>query len=239
MDFFDEYANRYDMSVSEINYKYYHSYRVMDAMVTLAKSMNMTKEDIELAKCIGLLHDIGRFEQLKQFGDFKDCNLDHADYGVEVLKKENGLKHFDIKESDYEVVYKAIENHNKYAIEPNLNKRTLLYSKMIRDADKLDILYAIGNEKIKSIIREDDSTIDKRITEEFFKNKQVEKTDKETKNENIVMMFSFIYDFNFNASLAIVKKEKYYQKIYERLTHKELFKPYIEHVIKYIDERID
>ena len=52
-------------------------------------------------------------------------------------------------------------------------------------------------------------------------------------------MFSFVYDFNFNLSLDILKHKKYYEKIYERLHNKDKFKPYIEHVIKYIDERTD
>ena len=156
MKYFDDYVGRYDMNISEINYKYYHSYRVMDNMIVIAKSMNLSLCDVELAKCIGILHDIGRFEQFKRFKSFNDLNMDHGDYGEEVLRQENALKHFDIKEEDYEVVYKAIRNHNKYQIEPNLNKRELLFAKMIRDADKLDILYAICNTGNINIMNEDD-----------------------------------------------------------------------------------
>ncbi len=227
------------MTVPEIYYKYYHSYRVMDNMVVLAKSMNLPTCDIELAKCIGLLHDIGRFEQHTRFKSFDDSNFDHGKYGEEILKEKDALKHFDIKKTDYEVVYKAIRNHNKYQIEPNLTKRELLFTKMIRDADKLDIIYAIGNSEIKSVIHEDDTKIRDKIKKQFFDNKQVIIDEKETKSENIVVMFSFIYDFNFNTSFIILKHKKYYQKIYQRLRHKELFKPYIEHIINYIDERID
>ena len=239
MNYFDEYVNNYDMNIPEIYYKYYHSYRVMDNMVVLAKSMNLSICDVKLAKYIGLLHDIGRFEQYKRFQSFDDSNMDHGDYGEEILRKENALKHFDISLDDYEVVYKAIRNHNKYEIESNLNKRELLFAKMIRDADKLDIIYAIGNAEIKSVIREDDTKIRDKVKKQFFDNKQVIVDDKETKNENIVVMFSFIYDFNFNVSLFILKHKEYYQKIYRRLKHKRMFKPYIEHIIKYIDERID
>ena len=35
---------------------------------------------------IGLLHDIGRFEQVKVYDTFSDIDsIDHADYGVEIL----------------------------------------------------------------------------------------------------------------------------------------------------------
>ena len=239
MNYFDEYAHNYDMEVPAINYKYYHSYRVMDNMAVLAKSMNLTSCDIKLAKCIGLLHDIGRFEQYTRFASFDDSNFDHGDYGEAVLRTENALEHFDIKKEDYEIVYKAIRNHNKYEIESNLTKRELLFAKMIRDADKLDIVYAIGNDEIKSVIHEDDTEIRDKVRKQFFNNEQVIKDDKETKNEDIVVMFSFIYDFNFQTSLIILKEKEYYQKIYKRLKNKALFKPYIEHIIDYIDERTD
>ena len=239
MNYFDEYIKNYDMSDSRISYKYYHSYRVMDNMIVLAKSMNLPYADIELAKCIGLLHDIGRFEQLKKINSFNDKLLDHGDYGEDIVRKENSLKYFDIDPVNYEIVYKSIRNHNKYQIEPNLTKRELLFAKMIRDADKLDILYALNNNEIKSVIWEDDSDICDRVKNQFFNNKQVKNNGTENKNEKIITMFSFIYDFNYNASINILKNNQYYEKIYRRLKHKELFKPYIDHVKKYIDERTD
>ena len=239
MDYFDKYAKSYDFKITEISYKYYHSYRVKDLMIVIAKSMNLPIYDVELAGIIGLLHDIGRFPQFERFHSFDDSNIDHGDLGEEILRKDKALKNYDIKEEDYEVVYKAIRNHNKYKIEDNLTKRELLFSKMIRDADKLDIIYAVGNSEIKSVIREDDSEIRDVVSKEFFSNKQVTKLDDETDNENIVIIFSFIYDINFGVSFTILKYKKYYEKLYDRLKNKELFKPYIEHLIKYINERVD
>ncbi len=239
MNKFDEYAHRYDMNIPEINYKYHHSYRVMDNMIVLAKNMNLSYCEIKIAKVIGLLHDIGRFEQFKRYQSFKDNYLDHADYGVEVIKKEKILDTFDIPKEDYEVVYKAIKNHNKYAIEPGLNRKELLFAKLIRDADKLDILYALSNPELKNIIREDDSTISKKVNDEFFANKQVVRDYQETFNENIVVIFSFAYDFNFNLSLDMLNYENYYDKIYARLDKKDMFKKYIDHVKEYIRERTE
>ena len=239
MNAFDEYINKFDMNNNKLSYKYYHSYRVMNNMIVLAKNMNLSYCDIKLAKCIGILHDIGRFEQYKKCHSFSDENLDHGDYGVEVLKKEKILTKFDIKEKDHEIIYTAIKNHNKYEIEPNLTKRELLFTKMIRDADKLDILYALNNSEIKSIIYEDDSIIRDEIKKQFFEHKLVKRDKEITTNENIVVIFSFIYDFNFNLSLDQIKYKKYYDKIYKRLIDKDKFKIYIDYVKQYIDERID
>lgn len=239
MNFFDKYTSNYDMNIKELNYKYHHSYRVMENMKAIAKSINLSSKDIELAKCIGLLHDIARFTQFEKFKSFNDINLDHGDYAINILKETNALKYFDINKSDYEVVYKAIKNHNKYEIESNLSERELLFSKMIRDADKLDILYALGNPELKEIFREDKGEISERIHKEFYQNKLVKLNFQENENENIIVLFSFIYDINFNTSIDIIKQNKLYEKIYNRLKQKELFKPYIEYVNKYIDERTE
>lgn len=52
------------------------------------KMLGLSKEEIQLATLIGLLHDIGRFEQyvrFKNYGVIKE--FDHGDYAVEILKK--------------------------------------------------------------------------------------------------------------------------------------------------------
>ena len=237
MNYFDEYTKNYDMTVPEIAYKYYHSYRVMDNMITLAKSQNLEAKDVELAKYIGLLHDIGRFEQFKEFKTFKDIDIDHGTFGETILRENNALSNFDIPKEDYEVVYKSIRNHNKFVIEPNLNKRELFFAKMIRDADKLDILYALGNPSIKWILKEDSSRISDRVKNSFYNHQQCKNDGSETKNDDLITIFSFVYDINFNASLKIIESKQYYEKIYERLRNKELFKPYFEYTKKYIKER--
>lgn len=239
MNEFDKYTQNYDMLEPKLSYKYYHSYRVMDNMATLAKNMCLPICDINLAKCIGLLHDIGRFEQYKRFNSFSDHFIDHGDLAVEILKTQNVLSSFDIAPSDYEVVYKAIQNHNKYTISPNLNKREFLFAKMIRDADKLDILNALSNPEIKNVIYEDTSLIRETVKESFLQAKQIKRDPMLTTNENIVVIFSFVYDFNFNLSLDILKNNKYYEKIYNRLKDKNKFKIYIDKVQEYINERID
>ena len=93
MNYFDEYTKSYDMTKPELEYKYHHSYRVMDNMIVLAKSLSLPIKDVNLAKCIGLLHDIGRFEQFKKYQTFKDIDMDHGDYGEKILRENDALKY--------------------------------------------------------------------------------------------------------------------------------------------------
>ena len=64
---FIKYTNNYDLNDSHITRKIHHSLRVMEASKKIAENLNLTKEQIDLATLIGLLHDIARFEQRKRY----------------------------------------------------------------------------------------------------------------------------------------------------------------------------
>ena len=55
------------------------------AVANAEHNLNLEKEDIKLAELIGLLHDIGRFEQLKRFNTFVDKkSINHGEFGGEI-----------------------------------------------------------------------------------------------------------------------------------------------------------
>ena len=56
--------------------------------------MHLSAEDTDLARLIALLHDIGRFEQLKRYDSFEPGTMDHAAYGVKVLFDEGMIRRF-------------------------------------------------------------------------------------------------------------------------------------------------
>jgi len=87
---FSEYVSEYDFSNDKIKLKYDHTLRVMNLSKKYAILLGFNEEDVELATLIGLLHDIGRFEQVKVYDSFDDLHtVDHADYSVEQLFKKN------------------------------------------------------------------------------------------------------------------------------------------------------
>ena len=125
---FEKYVKPYGRENVKICRKIEHSYRVLDVAEEIAKSLDLSEEDLELAKLIGLLHDIGRFEQIRIYNTFVDKDsIDHADLGVKILFEDNLIRKF-IEDDQYdEIIYKAIKSHNKYAIENGLNQQELLH----------------------------------------------------------------------------------------------------------------
>lgn len=88
---FQEYTDRYDSTDPKIKLKIDHTYRVADLCERIAKSLDLAQEDIDLAWLSGMLHDIGRFEQLRRYHTFSDAqSIDHARFAVELLY-EDGL----------------------------------------------------------------------------------------------------------------------------------------------------
>jgi len=147
-DAFNDYVMNFDLNEKMIEYKFNHSYRVLHQAEEICRSINTDTVERDLASNIALLHDIARFKQWTEYKTFDDfISFDHGDEGVKILFDEGLIKNFIIDKNDYDVIKKSIRNHNKYTIEEGLNERELLHSKIIRDADKIDILYAFSTNR--------------------------------------------------------------------------------------------
>ena len=236
MNEFDKYVNSFDSKDYDINYKFRHSYRVYELCNKISKKLNLSDEDVLLVSVIGLLHDIGRFEQLKEFSTYSDVNLDHAEFGAKLLFDEGLINKFKIDNKYYDIIKFSIRNHNKYKIEETNDYRKSMFAKILRDADKIDIIKA-------SIIYDDydisecENDISKKIERSFMNNKQSKIGDVQNDNDEVILLLAFLFDINYSASLKIIKDENLVEKFYFKIKNKELFKPYFEHMKKYIKER--
>ena len=91
---FERYLDGYDKTDGKVKLKITHTYGVVACSMQLAARMRLPGEDAQLARVIALLHDIGRFEQLKRFDSFLPETMDHAAYGVEILFGEGMIRQF-------------------------------------------------------------------------------------------------------------------------------------------------
>lgn len=233
---FDDYVNQYNLRDKNIQLKKEHTYRVCMQSINIAKSLELNEEDTKLAILIALLHDIGRFEQIRIYNTFEDSkSIDHALLGVRILFDEGLIREF-IKEDKYdEIIKKAIYYHNKYEIE-ECNDKELLHSKIIRDIDKIDIInIAVNLNGIK--IKSDESPISKKVDESFKNNKPIRHKDKLTKNDSMLMMLAFIFDLNFDYSLQYFLDNNYIDLFYSKIENKDIFAKYINIAKEYIERK--
>lgn len=112
---FMRHVKNYDINDSNIAGKLYHSYRVMDYSILLAKHNNFKEEDEEIAALAGLLHDYSRFEQWTEYQTYSDIkSIDHGDLAVKRLFEDNEIINYCTNENYYDKIYDAIKYHNKY-----------------------------------------------------------------------------------------------------------------------------
>lgn len=242
-----KYVRNYDLSNERIKLKLKHTLKVMKTSKKLAKKLKLSKEDIEIATVIGLLHDIGRFEQVKQYDTFVDSkSVNHGELGVKILFDENFIRSF-IEQDDYdEIIRIAILNHNKSNIQEDLNERQLLHCKIIRDADKMDIYRVLNEESINAIYGCEsmkNQKISDDILADFFENKLIDYSKRKTDADKFVCHVAYVFDFYFDYSLNIIKDKKYIEKLLKRIDFKnpktiEQVSEMMHFTSKYIENRL-
>ncbi len=162
---FAEYVRNYDPSDEKIKLKIDHTYRVAGLCQRIAESLGLSETDVDIAWLLGMLHDIGRFEQIRRFGTFNDAqSVDHAEFGADLLFKEGLIRKFAegyyeecelarsgneeaeqiIKNNEHHnkdtgLLELAIRQHNKYRVKEDLTERQRMFCDILRDADKVDI----------------------------------------------------------------------------------------------------
>ena len=250
MKAFKKYLEQFDSQYGKIDLKTRHTYGVVKASEYIANKLNLNNEDIELTKLIALLHDIGRFEQIKQSDSFIDNkDMDHAILGNDILFKNNLIRDF-IEDTQYDnIISKAILNHNRLYIEDGLTERELLHAKIIRDADKTDNFRVKAEENFENIMDNsskdilENDIISNNIFNDFMNSKIIVREDRKTYMDFWVSYIAFIFDYNYKFGLEYIKEMNYINTIVDRLDYKNIdtkqkMEKIRKHALEFIDKRI-
>ena len=219
---FEKYLENYDKNDDKVKLKLVHTYGVVNASEYLAKELRLDFENVNLARLIALLHDIGRFEQSKMSAEVYDTAdvafFDHAKYGVKILFEDGLIRDF-IEDTSYDnIIYKSILNHNRLEIEQGLKDKELLHTKIIRDTDKIDnFRVKLGTNDIEKISNE---YISEHIYETFMSKKLINITENKTCLDRWSGYIAFIFDMNFNQSLKYLNSYNLVNKCFDRIEYK-------------------
>lgn len=237
---FQEYVNNYDITKEMIRLKVEHTYRVSALCEQIAESIGLSKEEVDLAWLIGLLHDIGRFEQQKNFGTFIDADsIDHAKYGEAILfhlemGQEAGntlldqsanqssicIRDFVEEATEDEVIRIAVASHSAYRIPEKLDERTAMFCHILRDADKIDILKANVEFPLEEIYNDTTENIytgqvAKEVMESFHEEHAILRSLRKGTVDHIVGHISLVYELVYPISVRIVKEQGYLKRLME------------------------
>lgn len=116
--------------------KRFHTEKVVENAVAIASGEGFDIRTAEACEAAALLHDTGRYEQLRRYNTFRDSDsVDHAVFSHDIVREKGWLDGM----ADREAVLKAILYHNRRDLPEGLDALTETAAKCVRDADKLDI----------------------------------------------------------------------------------------------------
>jgi len=248
---FDDYVNQFIIDFpnlsKNITIKADHCRKVHQEIHGLVRNLNLNKDEMFLAEIIGLFHDVGRFKQYVKYQTFSDSkSQNHSDLGVEVLKEHSVLKA--ISKDDQEIVYKSIINHSRAEILPEENGKVIFFSKLIRDADKLDIwrliteYYMVKEQKENKTLElelPDTNEISDEVFKSILKKEVVLKESMKTLNDFKLLQIAWLFDLNFDYSIQRLNNKKYLDKIFDSLPENNKVNQIKEIVNGYFNEHIE
>ena len=145
---FAEYTSGYNATDPKIKLKIDHTYRVAELCELIARDLKLDEYETDVAWLTGMLHDVGRFEQIKRYNTFNDAqSVDHANFGADLLFKEGLIDTYvdGFHDDKYGVIVEnAIRNHSAFRIDERLDDYTVMFCNILRDADKVDIFSEIA-----------------------------------------------------------------------------------------------
>lgn len=221
---FERYLDHYDRENDKVKLKIIHTYGVVECSRQIAEGLGLSREDNELARLIGLLHDIGRFEQLKRFDSFEPETMDHARFGAEILFEEGRIREF-VKEDTWDrIIRTAILKHSDFKLTGIEDERELLHAKIIRDADKLDNCRVKIKDAVETLLgvsaeEAGSSEISPEVMEQFIRHESIRSETRRTKMDYWISYLAYFFDINFEVSRDMIRKQKFAERIIDRIPY--------------------
>lgn len=229
---FARYVAAYDDKNPRIALKVAHTLRVASLCERIALSQQDLAPHKDLAWLCGLLHDIGRFEQVRRFDTFNDrLSIPHAKLGAEVLFGDadpQGARIRDFVEYDSadDLIHMVVLTHSDYRLPHGLTELTHNMCNVLRDADKIDILKVNCICPIQDIygVTEKDMQSSKlcpEVVKTFFEHRTVPRDIRRYPADILVGHICFAWELVFEESRRIVVEQGHLQSMLSRRFERE------------------
>jgi hypothetical protein len=248
---FDAYTSRFfgdDECVNDhLRMKQEHTRRTCQEILVLAGQLALDDHQKQIAEIVALFHDVGRFPQFAEYRTFNDTkSIDHSHLAVEILRQEGVLDV--LRREDRQWVETAIEHHGRKTLPANLNGHALLFAKLIRDADKLDIfrvvikLYRRYRENPAGFPWDLELPDEPRYSPEVFQavmnGKLIEHRMLQTLNDTMLCKLSWVYDINFAVTLVRLREQGFLEQILSFLPATPEIERLGETILAYVEARV-
>jgi hypothetical protein len=238
----NEYVN------ANISLKEQHTQRTCEEMLYLGGQLGLSDNQMRVAEVIALLHDVGRFEQFVRFRTYNDPrSLNHCLLGLDVLRRTKVLDV--LASNEKQLIEKAIEYHGLMELPGDLDDECLLFSKLLRDADKLDIFYVVTDyykqyrddpEGFKLEIElPDEPGYSMAVVERLLAEKRIDYSALRTWNDMKLCQLGWVYDVNFPQTLRRIMERGFLENIFDFLPDNEDIRKVRKKIFDYVRWRTE
>ncbi len=238
----DEFIN------TNLKLKENHSQRTCEEILYLASELGLSDNQRRIAEATALFHDIGRFEQFVKYRTYNDSrSVNHCLLGIEALRKTKALEEVPSEERQW--IEKAIEYHGQKELPDYLKGQCLLFSRLIRDADKMDIFYVVvtynrqyrdNPEKFALELElPDEPGYSADIIESILCGQRIDYRQMRTLNDMKLCQLAWVYDVNFTAALKRIKQRKFLDELFCFLPDTSDIERVREKVFAYVEFRME
>ena len=224
-DWFTKYVRtfRYDDPDMQqnIDLKEGHTMRVCGEILAIGRQLGLDDDELRLAETIALFHDVGRFEQYARYRTFMDGRSEnHAELSVKIIEEFGVFDGFDDEVKD--LVTRSISYHNRLSLPPDESGVCLFFSRLLRDADKLDIWkvltdYYLRKETKRNAAIElglpDTPGFSEVVYNDLMNRRIVNIGDVKNLNDFKLLQMGWVFDINYRPTLGCVKERRYIEMI--------------------------
>ena len=222
LHFFQDWFKQHVLTFQEVDplhqrsldMKVEHTFRVCAAIDRIASGLGLSENDRRIASVTALFHDIGRFPQYQKYRTFRDPDSEnHAKLSLWELNRHRVLHTLDFTER--RLISRAIFFHNRLRIPEHLEPQAILHCRLIRDADKIDILRVMVEHFQTEESRRNpvitlglgaDMLVREEVYRLLFEGRPMSYANLKTINELKVLQMSWVFDINFRSTLEILKE---------------------------------
>jgi len=223
-----------------------HTHRVGEAMERITAGLGLSAEARRIAATVALFHDLGRFPQYRRYRTFRDVDsVNHAKLALLELHRHRVLH--TLASAERCLIGRAIVLHNRRDLPAALDPDTLLHSRLIRDADKLDILkvmaehFRLPEEQRNAVVTlglGPKPGVRDVVFNRFFAGRIMAYKDLVSKDELKVLLLSWVFDINFLPTLEILREQEHVRSIAAGLPNIQRSREMVDYFYAYIDRRL-
>ena len=247
---FQNYVHSCSLSVQEdqrnIAIKREHTHQVCLNAVRIAEELRLDQQEIRLAEAVALFHDVGRFSQYQQYKTFDDSiSVNHAVLGAKLLVGHDVLQ--DLPKHDQDIIVRSVTLHNVFSLPNGLDEKSLLFARLVRDADKLDILRVVieyfrqdegDRAEAVALGLPDLPGYSQAVLACLARGELARKDALTNQNDFKLLQLAWLYDLNFTCSLRMVEERGYIRMLAEMLPRNEEIACAIGIVSKYVSGKL-